>query len=60
MGDSYGESSSIFQDSADFSQIALMKRLDQLRDYAKKLNSTPAPKTGYLDTQLFEKKKKIK
>ena len=44
----------------DFSQQAFEKRLKSFQDAAEKIQSNPAPKSGYLDTQLFPKKDRKK
>ena len=40
-----------------FNHRTVMKKLDDGRSSAERMKHGPAPKTGYLDTQLFPDKK---
>lgn len=45
------------QDPEDMDAMGVFRLLDKGRNYGKKLHEKKAPKSGYLDTQLFPDKK---
>ena len=48
------------QEKSKANQAHVHQRLNEGRDAAEKIHETVAPKSGYLDTQLFPNKKEPK
>ena len=59
-GGNSGGNTQPIQNIEDMSGMGVFRLLDKARAYGKNLSQKPAPKSGYLDTQLFPGKKKPK